>query len=181
MVEASTGKVQPRKRTPNVQEMVGQSHLLVGNYEHKHYSGVFGSFSGEYQYQSSPEARQKSILISDLKRYIHRIDNNKDPESKTINFKYNFWFYKNSRANNREANFYLAQKLLQNLTDCPELSIQQIFADILVQRAELITSKGIDKRADFVDRDINSHELNAILDKAGTFTSAQSESARPSY
>lgn len=181
MLEAATGKVQARKHAPNVQEMVAQSHLQVGNYEQKHYSGVFGSFSGQCQYQSSPEALQRSILISDLKRYIHRVDKNKAPESKEINFKYNFWFYKNSRATNREANFYLAQKLLQNLTNCPELSIQQIFADILVQRRELITSKGIDKRADFVERGINSNELNAILDKAQTFTSVLSEPVRASF
>ncbi|EHL28956.1 uridine kinase family protein [Legionella drancourtii] len=181
IAEISSGNVQPRKRTPDVQEMVAKSHLLIGNYEPKHYSGVFGNYSGQYQYQSSPEELQKSILISDLKKYIHRVEKNKEPESKEINFKYNFWFYKNSRAANREANFYLAKQLLGNLTNHPELSIQQVFADIRVQRTELITSKKINKRPDFVERNMNSHELNTIIEKAETFTSFLSESARPGY
>mgnify|MGYP002133369358 CR=1 FL=1 len=177
--DKNQGIVHLRKPAPNVQEMVAKSHFLAGILAGEHinptrfYNGVFGSFVGDKKHEFAKADVNRFTLIADLKKYTDRIAKHKENDDKTINFKYDFWLFKNSRALNREANFYLAKKLLTNLYDHPELSIQQIFKDVLEQRSEIITSKGINNHPQYVERKINSSELKAIIAKATRFAAEE--------
>lgn len=111
--------------------------------------------------EPNADASLRSELIADLKKYIAAIEGNTD----TPNFSAGLWLYQKSRAINKEANYYLAKRLLARLEN-PSLSIQKAFENIDAQRKFIIEQKLLDTRPDFVDRGLNDKELSAIIRKA---------------
>lgn len=57
-------------------------------------------------------------LIKDLSQYIKRIESHQLDDK--INFKHGFKLFKNSQSKNREANYHLAQKLIEQLYKYPD-------------------------------------------------------------
>lgn len=115
----------------------------------------------EVNQESNADASLRSELIADLKKYIAAIEGN----TNTPNFSAGLWLYQKSRAINREANYYLAKRLLGRLENT-SLSIQKAFENIDAQRKFIVEQKLLDNRPDFVDRGLNDKELSAIIKKA---------------
>lgn len=117
-----------------------------------------------------PEEDKKKLLIADLKKYISRIQRHPNLElnsTSKFDFSYGFWFYKNSRAINREANYYLAKELLKKLEETEQpLSIQSIFDSLDEERAKIFVEHHMIGRVDCKIRGINSAELNGIIRRA---------------
>lgn len=119
----------------------------------------------------------KMQLISDLKKYITRIQSHPSAQNKSKpNFSYGFWFFKDSRAINRKANYLLAQSLLRQLTTTQD-SIDTIFHDINTRRQHIIQQKGLNTHVDYCERGINSDELNGIIQKAEIYTKTAKKTA----
>ena len=97
-------------------------------------------------------------LISDLQKYITRVESYK-------NFTDGFWFFRSSRAINREANYRLAKSLLQDCQD-PHKNISSIFHNVDNKRFDIIQQHGLFKRTDYANRGINSTDLNKIITAA---------------
>jgi Ras-related protein Rab-1A len=115
----------------------------------------------------------RKLLIADLSKYITRIESHKNPKaSNKPDFSYGFWHHKNSRAVNREANYYLAKDLLNKLQYSLE-SIESIFNDTDGQRDTIIANHNLYTRIDYKNRGINSDELNAIINNARRHTSSK--------
>ena len=115
------------------------------------------------QYTQDEELKQQ--LITRLKRYIHRIESHKDTfEKNRPNFTHGFWFFSESRAVNREANYHLAKQLLNKLERGDD-TIENIFDDIIAQRNEVI-GQNINHAHRKHIRGINSAELNSIIQDA---------------
>lgn len=174
-MEIHTGNVQPRRSTPKAQDLVAKSHqkAKTATYSHKfnsYFNSVFGDFSGPIG---------KTELIEDLTKYINRINQHKENNTTKPDFKHGFWVCKKPRALNRKANFYLAQKLLNDLNNYPEKSIHELFKDIGKQRDEIIKANKINDQPDYIARGIHSDELNSIIDKAKKFDPPPSSS--PSF
>lgn len=106
----------------------------------------------------------RQSLVDALETYIKRIESHHRPMSNDINFRYGFWFYANSRAANRKANYLLAKSLLNDLYHRFDCSIEEIFSQIREHRADIIETEKINEMQGYVSRDINSHELKAIID-----------------
>lgn len=98
----------------------------------------------------------KQELIQKLQSYIDRINTYHD------NFSHGFWFLKKSRALNRQINYELAKELVEQLKT---QSVGYVFANYEITRQDIIKKKKFDKNPDFVDRGINSEELNEVLDE----------------
>jgi Ras-related protein Rab-1A len=120
----------------------------------------------------------RQILIEELTRYINRIKSHTEPNTKDKpDFSYGFLFFKNSRAINREVNFYLAQDLLSKLETTND-TIHTIFNDVNLQRNNIISKFDMDKRKDYKNRGIHSYELNNIINKAMTYDKSRKMSFR---
>ena len=94
-----------------------------------------------------------------LETYIERIQRATPLQP---NFSHGFWVCKQSRAINREANYLLAQSLLQQL-DAGEVPLDTIFSNINKKRHDLIVERRLNERADYVERGLHSSELNAAI------------------
>lgn len=115
---------------------------------------------------------ERKILNSDeeklkkrLENYISRIDKNKDNHSNP-NFFYNFTFFRKSRALNRVANYLLAKKLLEELKDKPMNCMKETFNKVNDYRNEILNAENLNKNVNYVERGINSGELNGIIKEA---------------
>jgi Ras-related protein Rab-1A len=116
------------------------------------------------QQRSTPETDHvRSLLIYHLNNYIQRIESHPSKVSDRPDFSYGFWFFSQSRAINREANYYLAVQLRDKLKSSEE-SVEGIFSNINERRKEIINSHQLNTRPAFSDRGINSSELNGIID-----------------
>lgn len=102
-------------------------------------------------------------IINELNKYITRIESHQNKDRSRPDFTYGFWFFSQSRAINREANYYLAVQLRDKLKSSEE-SIEDIFSNIDEQRKEIINLHKLNNRPAFSDRGINSSELNEIID-----------------
>lgn len=113
--------------------------------------------------RSTPKAAQ---LIQDLEKYIARIEKHKTATTGAAgpDFSYGFWFFKKSRAINRQVNYLLAQNLLHDLR-CNK-STQETFANINAKRVEVIRTHSFWDRPDYVSRGMNSSELQEIINSA---------------
>ncbi len=105
----------------------------------------------------------KTETIKNLEKYIERIESHKNA-SNSFDFEYGFYFFKKSRAINREINYLLAKKLLNDLLSSK--SSVEVFKDVENKRKELINGKGLQNNKDYVDRGMNSKELNEIISNA---------------
>lgn len=105
---------------------------------------------------------KNDVLILALNEYIKRIkgDALKDED---IDYKRDFWFLKNSRAVNREINYHLALRLIKELSSPTATSPQNVLNNTEQYRNELKNMKKNDPN--FVDRGLNSRELNDIINK----------------
>lgn len=125
------------------------------------------SVSGASKVTALPEAPvaigQREQLMQSLRDYISRIESHKKPGGQ-IDFAYGFHFYKNSQAINREANYLLAKQMLEQLSE-PSNKIENIFnaKAISASRSLLASEHHLTTRADYVDRGINSSDLNEII------------------
>jgi|GEM_PF-3469311 len=95
-------------------------------------------------------------IKQDLRNYIIRVEgygeDKANPDNKTINFREGFWFMKDSRAKNRQANYKLARDLLLELENGKPLN--QVFDPDNIKYL----------RRDFdPTRNIHSAELNRII------------------
>lgn len=121
-------------------------------------------------YKRAQKARSSTLIKKSLENYIHRIEQYKSSESKEINFSHGFWFFKQSRAINRKANYLLAKELLKKLN--PSEDTKQKWPDefisknIIKIRSNLIRSKNLDESPDYVERGVNSAELNKVIKQA---------------
>ncbi len=110
-------------------------------------------------------SQQKQPLIDALDGYISRIQlhqNEEAPRPRPLDFEHGFWFFTQSRAVNRQANYYLAQALKSAL-ERPNVSISQVFFDLENKRSDIFEENNLDKN---MDRGINSSELNQIIQQA---------------
>ncbi|MBA2655708.1 MAG: hypothetical protein H0U70_01840 [Tatlockia sp.] len=97
-------------------------------------------------------------IISKLTSYIERIESQRSEGG--IDFTYGFWFFSDSRAINREANYCLAKTLRDKL--CDGKSLESVFSDADKTRA-LIVNRNFSKNPNYTDRGLNSSELNSII------------------
>lgn len=111
-----------------------------------------------------PMDKKRYNLVHQLEHYIARIDGYKKKNTQNP-FMEGFWFYKKSRANNREINYLLAKQLRQKLLEKDE-QISDIFSSIAEKRAQIILDNGIQERSGYVERTINSVELKRIITEA---------------
>ena len=105
----------------------------------------------------------KQSIIDALEKYINRIESH-SKNGNEINFSHRFWFFKQSRAINREANYLLAKKLHNDLLEGK--SISETFSETTEQRNNIIADNKLFTKPDYVNRGINSSELNNIIKKA---------------
>lgn len=120
--------------------------------------------------ESNSKANDKNprcVLINDLKTYIEKIEAH--TKEGLPDFAYGFWHHKDSRAVNREANYYLAIELRDRLLSTEE-PISEIFSNVSRQRDDLIRAKNLDVRPYFINRGINSDDLNKIIKDAKKLT-----------
>lgn len=106
-----------------------------------------------------------------LSKYIERIE-------KLPSYSDGFWFFKESRSINREANYLLAKKLYDDLSK-PNASIENVFYDLKNKRGILIHQniKNVDVKR-YTDWGIYSDELNNIIRKAGEMVKKEKQPAR---
>lgn len=107
-------------------------------------------------FESTVETRLREQLTVQLQNYIHRIK-----ITQKSDFSYGFWFFKQSRAMNRQANYELAKVLLEELTH--EKPLNETFADIEQRRMHLIQLHRLNEKD---NHGINSDELLKILTTA---------------
>lgn len=111
---------------------------------------------------AEPMDNTRQRLINELTQYTQGIASHKQCHSNEINFKYGFWHHRNSRAQSRKANYYLALDLLDKLTHTRD-SIESIFANIHSTRNDIAAREGILTDRNWVSRGINSRTLNGII------------------
>lgn len=128
--------------------------------------------------------RMQLKLIKGFEKYISDIEKSKTSKGK-INFRqFKFPFFKDSRAINREANYYLAQELLNELKK-PTSDIRKLFTEenIIQIRNEVIKDRRLYLRDEYVNRGLKSSALKNVINMAQTyikdiaFTHTQSETA----
>ena len=98
-----------------------------------------------------------------LLKYIARIERYRLKNGgEKIDFSHGFWVCKKSRAINREANYLLAKKLLEDIT----VNVDKKLNNINGQRDEIIQQQAFFNRPGYVKRKINSSELNGVIKEA---------------
>ncbi|SEG40503.1 small GTP-binding protein domain-containing protein [Legionella quinlivanii DSM 21216] len=102
-----------------------------------------------------------ALLKERLEAYISRIESYNN--GNRINFETGFWFFSKSRAANREANYLLAKKMLEQLNQ--GYTLKSLYnPDILIEeRNRIISENHIFERDGYVKRDINSSQLNEVI------------------
>jgi acyl carrier protein len=117
------------------------------------------TFKAQTTPEISAETPFREHLKTQLKNYIHRIE-----VTQNSDFKYGFWFFKQSRATNRHANYKLAQNFLEHLNQ--EKSLLELFADIEQQRTDLIKINKLNQKD---NHGIHSADLLNIIAAAKKF------------
>lgn len=154
----------------NVALAAGVPYIEVSAKEGTNVNEVFDEiFKKSLQTGNSPSPNNdqiKKTLTKKLDAYIKRVEQNKNANG-TTNFSAGFWFFAESRALNRQANYLLAKDIRSSL----EKADIDIFNKTLSRRGELIKENNIDKYDVYVERDINSSELNDIITEGKSFAS----------
>ena len=113
----------------------------------------------------------KESVILALEKYLARIDIHKTLHGDTPDFRHGFWFFANSRAANRKANYLLAQSLLKDLYQRLDCSIEEIFNQVDGHREDIIETDRVSDMQDYVHRGMNSKELQRIFDQVKNYVS----------
>lgn len=114
--------------------------------------------------------KTKAALISCLEIYMSATEK-RNPIKGQINFRsFLFPFFKNSRAINREANYYLAAELLKQLKEQTSV-IGNIFneTNIKTTREQVIQNRKLFLRNDYVNRGMNSKFINNVIEIAQSY------------
>lgn len=119
-------------------------------------------------YASEPDVldAHRESLIAKLQKYINQFENNKTESDGQIKFGDNFWFFRNSRAINQQADYLLAKYLLEELSVSPKSPLNLVFSSIEEKREEILKNKGLTSHPDYVKRALHCAELIAILKEA---------------
>lgn len=144
--------------------------------------GLANSYTTQGSNIAFPGDTAKEQLIHELNAYIKRIDLNK--KSETPDFARGFLFFKNSRAINREANYALANYLLEQLISTEQKSIATLFEDLMQRRSQLrnaiLIHHGLEGKPGYPDWGIQSTELKQIIEKAKRLSNSPIEEILPS-
>jgi hypothetical protein len=111
-----------------------------------------------------------SSIKQNLETYIHRIEQYKTSStSNEIDFSHGFRFFKQSRAINRKANYYLAKELLEQVnhpSETKQWSHEFSSENIKQRRLNIIKRDKLDESPNYKERGIHSTELNQIIKRA---------------
>ena len=107
----------------------------------------------------------RESLIKDLEKYITRIESHKLNGSSELkpDFSHGFWVSKNSRAQNREANYLLAKHLLAELES--DVSPSMVFDGLESKREKIMNDNNLFFTPNLPNHGINSAELNRIINR----------------
>lgn len=148
--------------------------------------GVDDLFSSVIKYSHQSELQQQTIiqlhseeecrktLMGRLARYIDEVTRNINYHFGIPDYSYNFLFMQSSRSLSRQVNFRLAQELYAELLANTK-SIADIFNDVLTRRRHIASRFKVDMHPDYVDRDIGSDQLNAVVDIAEAYIGKELE------
>lgn len=128
---------------------------------------------------SNVELFTKERIQSKLLDYFNRVQSHETPGG-NIKFNHGFYFFKNSRAANREANYFLAIELHKALSK-PDLSLSNLFSSdsISALREQVIKNNNINTRKDYRHtKHVNSSELNSIIQIAQSEAKAPTSSIK---
>jgi hypothetical protein len=110
--------------------------------------------------------KQKEQIKEKLSKYRTRIEKNKNAKEEP-DYAHGFWFYEKSRAINRKINYLIAGKLLEFLNSNP--GNFSTFEQIVKLRMDIVEQLTEEEKKHYVDRGINSAELNEIIDTVKSF------------
>ena len=116
----------------------------------------------------------RGALCKRLDTYIARIEGSDNQKQNKYalkpDFSKGFWFFKQSRALNREANYELSKKLKEELRTTDK-SIEKLLDKDHIKklRNEIIEQKQFLSKPGFSNRGINSSQLNDILNGGLSF------------
>lgn len=183
IINPPTAKVshQERNNVASPSSATDASQLNADSKRHQVTAQAKASLLSSRPTSVDPEQKIIKELKGKLQAYIDRVRGGARADEK-INYSSGFWFYKQSRAINREANYKLAVKLLEKL-DQPSPSLRRIFdwelgiigeRDNIINREILPRLEKEHKRSHYVARGINSTELNRIIKDATDYIDAHS-------
>lgn len=107
------------------------------------------------------KAIQTALVSEQLLQYTRRIE--RQVKNGAPDFEYGFWFFKKSRAVNRKINYLLAVHLVTELQLQAENFNFTMFSRINEIRANILKNLSVEDKKHYVDRGINSNELNEIM------------------
>lgn len=107
------------------------------------------------------KAIQTALVSEQLLQYTRRIE--RQVKNGAPDFEYGFWFFKKSRAVNRKINYLLAVQLVTELQLQAENFNFTMFSRINEIRANILKNLSVEDKKHYVDRGINSNELNEIM------------------
>ncbi|MFA6304057.1 MAG: hypothetical protein WC627_13130 [Legionella sp.] len=109
----------------------------------------------------------RATIISNLDKYIKKIENYVNPESNIIDFSHGFILFAKSRAINREANYFLAKRLKTEL-ELTNIPINEILntTHATLLRLQEIENKALANKEGYVYRMFSgSTDLKKIIDE----------------
>ena len=112
--------------------------------------------------QTDVGGKHKQQILSDLDKYIKRIESYKD-------YKQGFIFFPESRGINRHVNYLLAKSLKAELEK--HTDIRELFSKDSIEALRSIAVQKVPDGPQYEYRGINSDELNKIIKKARTLPS----------
>ncbi len=123
------------------------------------------------RFASEREAQLAEYVKEDLKKYIHRIEEHKKPDSAEIDFTYKFNIFTEKQAINRKANYYLAKELLQQLEQGMKQNWPQTFfsESIKKKRLQVMQKNNLNQSSACwlrINLGIQSSELKKIIKRA---------------
>lgn len=152
----------------------------AGQYYAKSESKISGKQPVEIDLTPEPPpfdlSKAKKAVLDKLKIYVKRVESHHKTGSKEIDFAHGFWFLQRSRALNREANYRLAKELINKISSADSCeAFSQVVRSIPEIRLGILENENSDyvirKQSDFVERGINSKELNDVILEAQRWAS----------
>lgn len=152
----------------------------AGQYYAKSESKISGKQPVEIDLTPEPPpfdlSKAKKAVLDKLKIYVERVESHHKTGSKEIDFAHGFWFLQRSRALNREANYRLAKELINKISSADSCeAFSKVVGDIPEIRRGILANENsayvIRKQSDFVERGINSKELNDVILEAQRWAS----------
>ena len=121
---------------------------------------LVGNSGNSLQPGIEDEAVIKDNLGKKLQRYIDRIELHRAGNGSPV-YSHGFYFFKQSRAKNRAANYKLAVKLRDELES--SLPVSHIFSELETKRCSIFNELFPQSNK---NRGINSHELSQVIEEA---------------